>query len=84
MIINHVPGIVHRPQGWFNAFGINNKFANFYSGSLGWVASNRNFFKVDFIDYLKFRGSYGSTGNENVSPQFVKIANRRPRLRPHR
>jgi TonB-linked SusC/RagA family outer membrane protein len=55
------------------AFGINNKFANFFSGSLGWVASNEAFFKSSVIDYLKFRGSYGSTGNENVSPQYVKI-----------
>jgi len=55
------------------AFGINNKYANFLSGSLGWVASNEDFFHVAFIDYLKIRGSYGSIGNENVSPQFVKI-----------
>jgi TonB-linked SusC/RagA family outer membrane protein len=55
------------------AFGINNKFANFFSGSVGWVASNEAFFKSSVIDYLKFRGSYGSTGNENVSPQYVKI-----------
>ena len=55
------------------AFGIDNKFANFFSGSAGWVVSNENFFKSDFVDYLKIRGSYGSIGNENVSPQFVGI-----------
>lgn len=55
------------------AFGSNNKFANFYSGSLGWVVSKESFFRSNVIDYLKVRGSYGSIGNENVSPQYVSI-----------
>jgi TonB-linked SusC/RagA family outer membrane protein len=56
-----------------SAFGPDKKFANFYSGSLGWVASSEKFFHSDFVSYLKFRGSYGSTGNEEVTPQFVRI-----------
>lgn len=56
------------------AFGANNKFANFFSGSLGWVVSNEDFFKSDFINQLKIRGSYGITGNENVSPQYQRIS----------
>ncbi len=55
------------------AFGIENKYANFLSGSLGWVVTKESFFRSDFIDYLKIRGSYGSIGNENVDPQFVSI-----------
>jgi TonB-linked SusC/RagA family outer membrane protein len=55
------------------AFGIENKYANFLSGSLGWVVTKEDFFHSDFIDYLKIRGSYGSIGNENVDPQFVSI-----------
>ncbi len=55
------------------AFGKDNKYANFFSGSLGWVVTKENFFHSDFIDYLKIRGSYGSIGNENVDPQFVSI-----------
>ena len=55
------------------AFGIENKYANFLSGSLGWVVTKEDFFHSDFIDYLKIRGSYGSIGNENVNPQFVSI-----------
>ena len=55
------------------AFGSKNKFANFYAGSIGWIATNEDFFKVDFINYLKLRGSYGTTGNENVDPQYVQI-----------
>jgi TonB-linked SusC/RagA family outer membrane protein len=41
---------------------------------LGWVVSNENFFKFDFINYLKLRGSYGITGNENVQPQYQRIS----------
>ncbi|QKJ30751.1 TonB-dependent receptor [Mucilaginibacter mali] len=64
------------------AFGINNKFANFFSGSVGWVVTNEDFFKPAFIDYLKIRGSYGSTGNENVSPQYVKVVTGGPDYGP--
>jgi len=63
-----------RRDGSF-AFGINNKFANFYAGSLGWVVSDEDFFKSEFINYFKIRGSYGITGNENVNPQFQRISN---------
>ena len=55
------------------AFGTDNKYANFFSGSAGWVVTKENFFHPAFIDYLKIRGSYGSIGNENVSPQYVQI-----------
>ena len=55
------------------AFGKDNKYANFYSGSLGWVVTRENFFHSTFIDFLKIRGSYGSIGNEKVSPQFISI-----------
>ncbi|MCK0155634.1 TonB-dependent receptor [Cellulophaga sp. F20128] len=55
------------------AFGNDNKFANFYAGSLGWVASNESFFTSEAINFLKFRGSYGTVGNENVNPQYVSI-----------
>ncbi|HLO38990.1 MAG TPA: SusC/RagA family TonB-linked outer membrane protein, partial [Lacibacter sp.] len=64
------------------AFGVDNKFANFLSGSVGWVVSNEDFFKSSFVDYLKIRGSYGSVGNENVSPQFVGIVTGGPSYGP--
>jgi TonB-linked SusC/RagA family outer membrane protein len=57
------------------AFGDNNKFANFYAGSVGWVLSNESFFESDFFNLVKVRASYGSQGNENVSPQFQRISN---------
>ncbi len=56
------------------AFGENNKFASFYAGSLGWVVSNEKFWDSKFFDFLKIRGSYGSQGNENVTPQFQRIS----------
>ena len=64
------------------AFGTENKYANFFSGSLGWVVSSESFFQSTFIDYLKIRGSYGSIGNENVSPQFVGIETGGPSYGP--
>jgi TonB-linked SusC/RagA family outer membrane protein len=64
------------------AFGVDNKFGNFYSGSLGWVVSKEKFFKADWIDQLKIRGSYGSIGNENVNPQFVSIITGGPSYGP--
>ena len=55
------------------AFGDNNKFGNFYAGSLGWVLSKEDFFNNEKINFLKLRGSYGTVGNENVDPQFVSV-----------
>lgn len=43
-----------------------NKWGNFPSASLGWRASNESFFKVDFINDLKFRASYGELGSGNI------------------
>ncbi|MDI9366223.1 MAG: TonB-dependent receptor [Flavobacterium sp.] len=54
-------------------FGKDNKFANFMSGSLGWIVSKEKFFKADFINFLKIRGSYGTVGNDNASPQYYRI-----------
>jgi len=64
------------------AFGPDNKFANFFAGSVGWIVSDEDFFKVNFINFLKIRGSYGSVGNENVSPQYVSIVTGGPSYGP--
>ena len=64
------------------AFGTDNKYANFFSGSAGWVVSNEDFFKSKWVDYLKVRGSYGSIGNENVNPQYVSIVTGGPSYGP--
>ncbi|MBI9062423.1 MAG: TonB-dependent receptor [Marinilabiliaceae bacterium] len=47
-------------------FGPNNKWALFGSASLGWAISREEFFNVSFINNLKLRASYGTTGNSSI------------------
>jgi TonB-linked SusC/RagA family outer membrane protein len=48
-------------------FGTNKKYGTFPSASAVWVASDEKFFpKWSMLNYLKFRGSYGLTGNFNI------------------
>ncbi|SEW32762.1 SusC/RagA family TonB-linked outer membrane protein [Chitinophaga arvensicola] len=68
----YLASVTMRRDGSF-AFGTDNKFADFLSGSLGWIASSENFFHSNFINYLKIRGSYGTVGNENTNPAFPRI-----------
>lgn len=42
------------------------RYGFFPSGSLGWVVSNENFWGTNAINHLKFRGSYGSVGNDLI------------------
>ncbi len=56
------------------SFGSNNKFGFFPSASFGWVVSKEEFFENLPIDFLKLRASYGSLGNDNISPQFALIS----------
>ncbi len=44
-------------------FGSNNPAANFYQLGASWIVSKEDFFNVSAIDFLKFRASYGTTGN---------------------
>jgi TonB-linked SusC/RagA family outer membrane protein len=64
------------------AFGPDNKFANFFAGSLGWVVSKESFFNSNKIDFLKLRGSYGTVGNENTAPQSSRIITGGPSYGP--
>lgn len=48
-------------------FGENNKFAYFPSGALAWNVSNESFFPSDgLVSNLKFRVSYGLSGNQEI------------------
>jgi len=48
-------------------FAPKNRFGSFPAYSLGWVASNESFLKDNpIITHLKFRGSYGITGNDKL------------------
>jgi TonB-linked SusC/RagA family outer membrane protein len=48
-------------------FGKNKKYGVFPSVSAGWIISDESFFpKSDNINFLKLRGGYGVTGNNNI------------------
>ncbi|HOI48600.1 MAG TPA: TonB-dependent receptor [Prolixibacteraceae bacterium] len=50
-------------------FGANNKWAYFPSGAFSWKAHNESFVKsLGIFDELKFRLSYGISGNQGISP----------------
>ncbi len=50
-------------------FGANNKWALFPSGALSWKAHEEDFVKqLNIFDELKFRASYGISGNQGISP----------------
>jgi TonB-linked SusC/RagA family outer membrane protein len=49
-------------------FGPNNRYANFGAGGAAWIFSEEEGIKkaVPFLSYGKLRGSYGSTGNDQI------------------
>ncbi|MBP7857227.1 MAG: TonB-dependent receptor [Prevotella sp.] len=50
-------------------FGDNNKWAFFPSGAVSWKAHEEDFVKkLNVFDELKFRVSYGVSGNQGISP----------------
>ncbi len=56
-------GVIRRDGS--SRFGFNNRFGYFPSASFGWVASQEDFWTVkNTISFLKFRASYGVTGND--------------------
>lgn len=50
----------------YSAFGQSNPRATFYSAALGWVFTDEDFFNVSWLDYGKFRVSYGVNGNRDI------------------
>lgn len=48
----------------FSGFAENNKYGIFPSVAVGWVVSEEAFFHSDFIDRLKLRIGYGTSGNQ--------------------
>ncbi|QED39001.1 SusC/RagA family TonB-linked outer membrane protein [Antarcticibacterium arcticum] len=49
-------------------FGKDARWGTFWSVSGAWVASEEDFLEIDNLNYLKFRGSYGTNGN--LPPQY--------------
>jgi TonB-linked SusC/RagA family outer membrane protein len=43
------------------------KWGYFPTVGVGWVASEEPFFDVPFVNYLKFRGSWGELGNDRIA-----------------
>lgn len=55
-------------------FGANNKWGDFYSGSLMWKFSEEEFIKqIAWLSFGKLRLSYGEVGNESI-PDFAYLA----------
>ncbi|WP_443938525.1 TonB-dependent receptor [Pedobacter sp. MW01-1-1] len=50
-------------------FGPSNRFGNFGAIGAGWIFSNEDFVKnsASFLSFGKLRGSYGTTGNDQIS-----------------
>ena len=52
-----------------SVFAENNKYGTFPSASFAWILSDESFLnEAHFIDFLKMRLSYGSVGNQAISP----------------
>ncbi|MEX2564925.1 MAG: TonB-dependent receptor, partial [Cyclobacteriaceae bacterium] len=52
-----------------SAFPKDGRFGFFPGVSAGWVISEEAFFQgVDFVNHLKFRGSWGQMGNDAIAP----------------
>lgn len=52
-----------------SVFSLNNKYATFPSGAVGWIVSDEPFMQNSkFIDNFKLRFSYGSVGNQAIAP----------------
>lgn len=52
-------------------FAPGNKWGNFYSLSGAWNIDREKFFKADWVDLLKLRGSFGQVGNDNIGTFFA-------------
>jgi TonB-linked SusC/RagA family outer membrane protein len=61
-------------------FGPDNRYGNFGAASLGWRISEENFMKtITWINDLKLRASYGSTGNNEIGTgQYLATLNSGP------
>lgn len=56
-------------------FATNTRWGTFYSASAGWVVSNENFMSnVKWVNFLKLRGSYGESGNDNIGLYYQSIS----------
>lgn len=67
-----ITGILRRDAS--TRFGPNNRVGYFPALSLGWVMSEEDWFpRLDYLDFFKFRGSYGVMGNDRI-PDFLYLS----------
>ncbi|MCD8043540.1 MAG: TonB-dependent receptor [Tannerellaceae bacterium] len=50
----------------YSAFGTNNPYATFPAGAIAWNISDESFFRMDWMNNLKLRVSYGVNGNREI------------------
>ncbi|KKM91282.1 hypothetical protein LCGC14_1230060, partial [marine sediment metagenome] len=59
----------------YSAFGQGNKYGNFPAAGVSWNVSDEEFLKnANFMDFLKFRTSWGRNGNRGVS-EYSSLSN---------
>src|SRR5690606_17363238 len=60
-----------------NIFGVNTnqRGVPLWSAGAGWILSEENFWKVDAVDYLKLKASFGYNGNTNPNATAFTTAN---------
>jgi len=51
-----------------SVFGANNKWGIFPTVGVAWTISNENFMKIDQINFLKAKASWGKNGNQSLNP----------------
>jgi TonB-linked SusC/RagA family outer membrane protein len=61
-------------------FGNNNKYGYFPAFALGWNISNEDFMKNSVFNNLKFRASWGQTGNQEIPSKITKASFSEDRL----
>ncbi|MGQ0649643.1 MAG: SusC/RagA family TonB-linked outer membrane protein [Gemmatimonadaceae bacterium] len=55
-------------------FGENNRYGVFFAGSAGWVASEERWLSfLQKVGEVKFRASYGETGNQGIPDDFAPL-----------
>jgi TonB-linked SusC/RagA family outer membrane protein len=63
----YIASVTFRRDG-SSRFGPDNRWGNFYAGSLGWQMKSESFLQnVDWIEGLLVRAGYGSIGNQEIS-----------------
>jgi TonB-linked SusC/RagA family outer membrane protein len=52
-------------------FAKDNRWGDFWSAGTSWVISKEKWFKVDWVDELRAKLSYGQTGNDNIGNDVI-------------